>query len=181
VVRERRRAEITRDIIPLDGSEKPVTFAVRSSSLRNVEEEEQRDAVAADEARATRLDAQIPVCEYYAQDVFPVGALVLLATQNGRAELNQCELSFVVNGARWRKKRFHDEDQLRRFIAQTKPECIDVGPQYPPGDTSKEHHSHLNLRRYLVFDVDFDDSNYIRSCACKVTLSLSDRWNARDV
>jgi hypothetical protein len=157
--RAKLQEELSKQTVANDGSEKPATFDV-----------DEREMIAADEARAARLDAQIPVPEYYSQDAFPVGALVQFATQNGRVELEQCELAFVINGVWWRNKRFYDEDALHKFILNTKPDRIELGPQYPPGDMKKEHHSQMNLRRYLVFDVDFGDDNgndYIRACSCK--------------
>jgi hypothetical protein len=159
-------------MIKVDGSEIPSTFAV-SDHRSFVPDESNTEAVAADEARAARLDAVIPVTEFYSQDAFPTGVLVHLATQNGRAQLNQCEIAFVINGHMVRKNRFADEEQLRRFITTKRPERIELGPQYPDENPANEHHTKLNLRRYLVFDVDFDSTHHVRTCPCKVSLLQS--------
>lgn len=167
------RQRLQDHILLRDGSEKPLTFSI--------EEEERLRMMGVDEERAVALDKAIPVTDYYAQGLYPVSSLVMFVTQYNRVPLSYCELAFVVNGSWWRKKRFDTADQLRRFIVDTKPERIEVGPVHVSPDGSLDiPHSKLPRERYLAFDVDMEDRDiskgkpdeYIRGCSCKGTKSV---------
>jgi DNA primase small subunit len=145
------------------GVENPEGFSVADHKLP-----EWKDGVNLDEA-----DKRCDLTRYYGSAAFPLATIVKLATRNHRVPLENVEFGFVINDSFWRNKRFGSGQQLREFLAQMKPQRLELGPVHPCALKTQEPYANLPLQKFLVFDCDMQDVNdkhphaYVRRCACK--------------
>jgi DNA primase small subunit len=118
----------------------------------------------------------------YYQKYFPVNEIAIWLGVNNESKFlfSHREFSFTLpNEAYLRFKSFDDAEGLRRELARLNPIKIDIGAAYnikPKEKKSVSSGAFVPLERDLVFDIDMDDYDEIRTC-CKAAAVCEKCWS----